>query len=542
MDTKENAETNQKNLRKELLKQTTAEQVDELTSEHTGRWLVTTKSTLHLWDLDAMTYVRMPSEDSKSGSMENDERAVRIGRVVWWPKVGKRPYFWFDDPESPMFFEHWRINSEVQKIERLSDMKDGRHLRGAVMMRRIPAQGRRPASMSVEPSTLKVMSSIDPVYETDIAPPEVSVAIAGDWHANISWALRCLKHLRSLGVREIFQLGDFGIWPGQKGADYLDALQQTLEELDMRIVVTPGNHEDYHQIARLPVEDRDNNDVHGGFEPLGAVQWARNRIALLPRVHRFSRAGWSFVSLGGAPSVDFEHRIPGESWWLEEMITDDDVATVVTGGPADVMLTHDAPEPWHGTDMVAKIIQTPLGRSAEVLAYAAEGRRRLDEAFQAVKPRVLAHGHYHVKDQKVLHIEGWSHETVVVSTGCDDMPDANLALLHLPQKDSAELPVPRVQWLPLPPVTRGVDRSQLGIWPEKPLWAWETEEFQKVFDEGRSAHWNQLIAEAAQEPQGAWVHRMTEALQQSQNARAREFWASRAGGLLPGTVEDGGHR
>ncbi len=394
-------------------------------------------------------------------------------------------------------------------------------------------------SMSVGPSRVKSMSSTEPVQDTDTARRGVTVAIAGDWHANTSWATRCLRHLHSLGVREVFQLGDFGIWPGQKGADYLDALQEVLDELGLRVVVTPGNHEDYHQIAQLSLENQDDQEAHAGFEALGAVMWARGRIALLPRGHRFTRSGWSFVSLGGAPSVDFEHRITGQSWWIEEMITDDDVATVVAGGPADVMLTHDAPEPWYGTDMVAKIIKTPLGRSAEVLAYAAEGRRRLDAAFQAVRPRVLVHGHYHVKDSTRVQIEGCDHETLVVATECDQMPDANLGLLHLPGEQT-EGQSPRVEWLPLPPVTTGVDRSQLGIWPEKPVWVWETEEFLRVFDEGRSAHWNQLIAEAAVEPTGAWVHRMAEALEQSVNARAREFMASRAGGLLPDSGKEGG--
>ena len=392
-------------------------------------------------------------------------------------------------------------------------------------------------SMSVEPSRLKSMSSTGSTQDTDTARRGVTVAIAGDWHANTSWATRCLRHLHSLGVREVFQLGDFGIWPGQKGADYLDALQETLDELGMRVVVTPGNHEDYHQIAQLPAEDRDHNAIHTGFQALGAVMWARDRIALLLRGHRFTRSGWSFISLGGAPSVDFEHRITGQSWWLQEMINDDDVATVVAGGTADVMLTHDSPEPWHSTDMVTKIIQTPLGRSAEVLAYTAEGRRRLDEAFQAVKPRVLAHGHYHVKDFKRIQIEGCDDETLVVATECDQMPDANLGLLHLPDEQT-EGQQPRVEWVPLPPVTTGVDRSQLGIWPEKPVWAWETEDFLRVLEEGRSAHWNQLIAEATEEPTGAWVHRMAEALGQSTNTRAREFMASRAGGLLPDLPED----
>lgn len=221
--------------------------------------------------------------------------------------------------------------------------------------------------MSPAPSTLRTMGGSQRVDGT------IEIAVAGDWHANITWSVRCLRHLHSFGVREVFQLGDFGIWPGQHGTDYLDFIQQTLEELDMRVVVTPGNHEDYHQIAQMPIEDHDDHAAQTQFDPLGPVQWARQRIALLPRGHRFTRGGWSFVSLGGAPSADLEHRITGVSWWSEEMITDDDVAAVVAGGPADVMLTHDAPESQHSTDKVARIIQTYLGCSVQVLAYAADG-------------------------------------------------------------------------------------------------------------------------------------------------------------------------
>jgi hypothetical protein len=67
----------------------------------------------------------------------------------------------------------------------------------------------------------------------------------------------------------------------------------------------------------------------------------------LPRGARFTVVGRSFVSLGGAPSIDFETRVPGGDWWPTEMITYEDVAHVVAGGTADVMLTHDAPDaPW----------------------------------------------------------------------------------------------------------------------------------------------------------------------------------------------------
>ncbi len=305
----------------------------------------------------------------------------------------------------------------------------------------------------------------------------------------------------------------------------------------MRVVVTPGNHEDYHQISELSAQNRDQHPAHAGFEALGAVMWSRDRIALLPRGHRFTRSGWSFVSLGGAPSVDFEHRITGQSWWIEEMITDDDVATVVAGGPADVMLTHDSPEPWHGTDMVAKIVQTPLGRSAEVLAYAAEGRRRLDEAFQAVKPRVLAHGHYHVKDSKRIQIDGCDHQTLVVATECDQMPDANLGLLHLPDEQTEGTS-------PGGMGAATTDHHRGGPQPARSL-AGETR--LGLGDRGVPAGLRRGplgSLEPAHRRSRRGTHRRLGAphgrsLKQSKNPRAGEFMGARAGGLLPDSGIEG---
>jgi len=45
----------------------------------------------------------------------------------------------------------------------------------------------------------------------------------------------------------------------------------------------------------------------------------------------------------GGPSVDLDVRSRHTDWWPEEMITDEDVAAVVGGGYADVMLADDAP-------------------------------------------------------------------------------------------------------------------------------------------------------------------------------------------------------
>ncbi|WP_150460453.1 hypothetical protein [Nesterenkonia ebinurensis] len=100
---------------------TTGETVEELSAGDSGSWLVTTAGSQHIWDLDAWEYTRFPSEESKSGAMPFDGQPLKINRVQWLPKVGERPWVWFDDPEDPVFFEHFRLNSVVSSIERLAN-------------------------------------------------------------------------------------------------------------------------------------------------------------------------------------------------------------------------------------------------------------------------------------------------------------------------------------------------------------------------------------------------------------------------------------
>jgi hypothetical protein len=54
------------------------------------------------------------------------------------------------------------------------------------------------------------------------------IGIAGDWHGNAAWAVRTIGkisvRLPRHGPRIILQLGDFGIWPGSDGSEYLARL------------------------------------------------------------------------------------------------------------------------------------------------------------------------------------------------------------------------------------------------------------------------------------------------------------------------------
>lgn len=93
--------------------------INELTSNMTGRWMVTTRNgTKHIWDLDAQTYQRL---HHGTNPMDYDNEVVQITRVERWPIVGERSYLFYDDIRDPNTIEQWRISSTIISIEPMEE-------------------------------------------------------------------------------------------------------------------------------------------------------------------------------------------------------------------------------------------------------------------------------------------------------------------------------------------------------------------------------------------------------------------------------------
>jgi Icc-related predicted phosphoesterase len=238
----------------------------------------------------------------------------------------------------------------------------------------------------------------------------VTVGVAGDWHGNIRWARHALAEFRKAGVSELWHLGDFGLWPG--GGRYLDEVEAACERSGITILVTPGNHEDYSRI------------------PAGQDVTVREHIVFLKRGHRFTINGWDVVSFGGAPSIDFEFRAEGTSWWPAELPTGDEVDAAVKDGKCDILLVHDSSDAPYVTGPVDRILQSnDAGWSDRGLAYASVGRERITRLRAGLRPSLALHGHYHVSGT-ASHADG--SRTVSLAA---DGTDGNLGLLSLPGKD-----------------------------------------------------------------------------------------------------------
>ncbi|MEB0287128.1 metallophosphoesterase [Cryobacterium sp. 10S3] len=161
---------------------------------------------------------------------------------------------------------------------------------------------------------------------------ETHVVVAGDWHGSCDWVGKAIPSIarHTPSVRTILHVGDFGIWPGVGGQKFLDAVDFWCNRAGVsRVLVTPGNHENWGWL------NGEFNAKPGKPVALSPV------VVVLPRGYRFEIGKRNFASFGGAASVDFEMRSLGMDWFPEELPTSYDVERAISGGQADVLLTHE---------------------------------------------------------------------------------------------------------------------------------------------------------------------------------------------------------
>lgn len=232
-------------------------------------------------------------------------------------------------------------------------------------------------------------------FLSGLAPDKI--AICGDWHANRAFALGMIDSMHRHGVKVIVHCGDFGY---KLKSNFLNDMQQTLEHYDMYVIWVDGNHEEFPKLL--------------SFEIVDGVRALRPRVIHLPRGTRWQWNGKTYLGLGGANSIDKDYRVIGKSWWLEETISFNEAERVIQGGHADVMITHDCPS---GVD-IPGITKTSAHGWPEHAVRASEDHRDLLRAIvDEVKPKVLYHGHYHVRYKAWL--QGHDYTTQVIGLDAD---------------------------------------------------------------------------------------------------------------------------
>ncbi|MFD4957750.1 metallophosphoesterase [Microbacterium sp. NPDC058389] len=251
---------------------------------------------------------------------------------------------------------------------------------------------------------------------------EPSVVVAGDWHGNRGWIAQAIPAAARTGARTMLHLGDFGFWPQESDdlladVDYwVASTRRSAKEPGIkRILVTPGNHEDWSDLAAL-----------FDAEPGHAVR-ASSSVWVLPRGFRFTIRNRSLLSFGGAASLDFSERVPGKVWWPSELPSVTAAEEAASSGQVDVLLTHDTGA-LHGPGIRKILTRRETGRSPAARAYSSYSRELVTAVLTGTRPSLHLHGHYHCRDSAAQVID--SSMLRVESLAMDGQP-GNLVLVDL---------------------------------------------------------------------------------------------------------------
>jgi predicted phosphodiesterase len=226
----------------------------------------------------------------------------------------------------------------------------------------------------------------------------MKVLAIGDTHMNTSAICNvAIPQAKKHGCPIIVQCGDFGYWEHEReGEKFLHKVSKHLVRNDLVMYWIDGNHDNHPKLW-------------ADYEPEGpeGLVKVRPHLYYVPRGTVFDLGDVRCLGLGGAFSIDKEWRLYEESllateglcWWPTEMITNDEVLTAIANGaargPIQIMFTHDCPT---GVD-VPGIHSVDKWKWPETW----ENRDRLREVFDALRPRLVVHGHYHVRYSGGLH-------------------------------------------------------------------------------------------------------------------------------------------
>lgn len=223
----------------------------------------------------------------------------------------------------------------------------------------------------------------------------MKILMLGDTHANTRWTVNAIESAHKLGAERVFVVGDFGYWPDpyMGHPDFLKDVSEAAMVEGVHVDWVDGNHEDFKNLYLNHLKDHD-----APVQILPGVNW-------YPRGVRWEWGGVTFMAMGGAASIDRQHRTPGISWFPDEIIDDGDVAKAA---PADIMITHDSPiNPLETT-----------GRRFVIDEQSEYCRQQMRRIVTVSKPELLLHGHYHMSTD-LQFLRGDGEYTRCIGLGCD---------------------------------------------------------------------------------------------------------------------------
>ena len=197
--------------------------------------------------------------------------------------------------------------------------------------------------------------------------------VCGDFHGYFKLVNKFLN--KKPGVNSILQCGDFGYWPKSNDIFYASIYRSpkhfneySLKNKKTKIYFCDGNHEDHESLKSL-----ENNEIMKNV-----FYMKRGSVLALPD-------GRNVLFIGGAYSIDKKYRTPGEDWFPEEMISQQDIANL-PDTEIDIVISHTSP-----TEFKVKDYHEDYHRDSS--------RDALSYVLEKYHPKLWYFGHMHLFQQ-----------------------------------------------------------------------------------------------------------------------------------------------
>lgn len=253
-----------------------------------------------------------------------------------------------------------------------------------------------------------------------------TIMLLGDIHGNTKFFKSfVIPAARAKGVHWIYQVGDFGYWEHtEEGVQFLNDINTLCVQNNLEIVFIQGNHDKVSMIPPL------YGNIDGFYRVRPTIWYAPNGLVWSP-----NNGKTTFIALGGAYSVDKQWRLDQEKynadklfkvnselgytymrqstketlWFPEEEMTDSDMDKILSNvtETIDVILSHDVPS---GANVPIKLLP---------IAECEPNKLRLQKAVKQLSPKMLVHGHLHIKYVDGIRVGNDGKFTEIHGLGAD---------------------------------------------------------------------------------------------------------------------------
>ena len=179
------------------------------------------------------------------------------------------------------------------------------------------------------------------------------------------------------------------MWDDSRETKYWD---DWAEDRPFSIVTIFGNHENYHAIRSLPLEEWNG----------ALVRKVRPHVTYVENGEIFTLNNKKFFCMGGATSIDKAYRKEGKSWWPEEMPSKEEMEHAATNlercnMKVDYVLSHTPPnfildKWWNEHDSLTNFLSNYVDQFVD-FKYHFFGHLHLDDVFEYNNKKYI--GLYH---------------------------------------------------------------------------------------------------------------------------------------------------